>query len=188
MDAQFVLGVVLIVTGFRADVHGLRCYICERQETYAGCTAHITTCGADQECFMDELVTVTNINYSAGCRSKGACLSSGSGVGKRTVTKRQDFELRSCSQCCSSSDFCNGFLCGISSGVNNTGYQRCYFCQNTLNPNDCHNIVTCDQDQTCNICCGDTLCNFGSCLQQAAKMNFLLHNQTFDLDTLTRIP
>ncbi|KAH3847917.1 hypothetical protein DPMN_090252 [Dreissena polymorpha] len=174
---------------------------------------------------MDELVTVTNINYSAGCRSKGACLSSGSGVGKRTVTKRQDFELRSCSQCCSSSDFCNGFLCGISSGVNNTGYQRCYFCQNTLNPNDCHNIVTCDQDQicgthvdmapggrfvfnyicqpkqrcliatqfivknyrdpstyppvgkrttgrssaTCNICCGDTLCNFGSCLQQAEK-------------------
>ncbi|XP_052220246.1 uncharacterized protein LOC127837324 [Dreissena polymorpha] len=240
MDAQVLFGVVLIAAGFIADVHGLSCYICERQETYEGCTAHITTCADDQECFMDELVTATNVYYSAGCRSKGICLASGTGVGKRTVAKRQDIELRSCSRCCSSSNFCNGLLCGINSGVNNTGYQRCYYCENTHDQNDCNNIVTCDQDQvcgthvgiapggrfvfnyncqpkrqcvaatqfivehyrdqliqatvgkrttaSCNICCGDTLCNFGSCTEQARKMALLLNNQTFDLSTLTRIP
>merc|ERR1711860_28656 len=151
----FLVTVVVISVYLISDAEGLLCTACSKASSLDDCN-HKVQCGANEMCYMDEVITEQlTVQYNGGCRARDVCGSAASSTGPIGRRKR---ELIACSRCC---DFdekngkaCNSKLCGIKSSAINSS--QCYFCDHrdsdqseVTKPEDCLTLATCQHNEMC---------------------------------------
>ncbi|XP_048751716.1 uncharacterized protein LOC125663470 isoform X2 [Ostrea edulis] len=130
---------------------GPLCYSCLHVAHQRDCT-RIVQCGSHQRCFGRRFLTPDGLIYfSSGCESIAGCGARRSYNLDHTNTLLQKASLRAgngdiqaCDQCCQG-DYCNLQLCDIPIQLK----QRCLFCDDVINPEDCNLSLQCDEDQYC---------------------------------------
>eukprot|EP00105_Crassostrea_gigas_P013171 XP_011429402.1 PREDICTED: uncharacterized protein LOC105329740 isoform X1 [Crassostrea gigas] len=131
------------------QVSGLLCYSCSHVAHQRDCT-RIVQCGSHEKCFGRRFLTPDGLTYfSSGCESVAGCSARRSfnipHDSQHKMTRLGSGDIQACDQCCDDKDYCNVQLCDIPIQIK----ERCLFCDDVINPEDCNLSLQCDEDQYC---------------------------------------
>ncbi|XP_048749835.2 uncharacterized protein LOC125661728 [Ostrea edulis] len=122
-----------------------QCFNCNGVSDQKDCNV-ITSCGENEACYVRKFTQYNGKPlFESGCISKQNCqiIHQVSGLGRK-----RDDGITNCYECCTTGNGtypCNDNLCGNPPATE----KRCYSCSDTINPEDCENVVSCDQDSMC---------------------------------------
>ncbi|XP_060554540.1 uncharacterized protein LOC132715545 [Ruditapes philippinarum] len=147
MTKIFFIGILFVSVNLSGST---KCFLCDHVQYPYACET-VTTCGPDEICFIQEVVTQTgNVAFNSGCMPNTRCTNASvTYVGKRSGHSVRDSydDITACTECCQG-DYCNMKGCNAPEIPTDQRGLYCFACDNG-NPENCTNVNMCQKGELC---------------------------------------